>query len=187
MINWEAIAATSGAVGTLLLTALIIYAVLILLTRLFGVRSFSTLSPLDLSITFAIGAVLASTVLSKNPPLLRGIVALVALFALQFLGSVLRQQSSQANNLLENRPLLLMAGKEILHDNMQTAYMTKDDLYAKLREANVVSFEQIRAVVMESTGTVSVLQVRPGDPEPDLELLGNVRGIERLEQQFDRQ
>ena len=53
-----------------------------------------------------------------------------------------------------NTPLLLMKGGEILHDNLSKANVSKGDLYGKLREANVISFKEIRAVVFEVTGDI---------------------------------
>jgi uncharacterized membrane protein YcaP (DUF421 family) len=50
------------------------------------------------------------------------------------------------------------------------------DLRAKLREANVARFEQVRAVVMESTGDVTVLHDSPEVPPIDDALLADVGG-----------
>ena len=46
--------------------------------------------------------------------------------------------------------------------------MTEADLRAKLREANVLAMDEIRAVVMESTGDVSVLHGPPGSLSREL-------------------
>ncbi len=50
--------------------------------------------------------------------------------------------------------------------------MTRSDVYAKLREANVIALDQALAVVLESTGNVSVLH---GDGPLDRRLLDGVR------------
>ena len=59
--------------------------------------------------------------------------------------------------LIDNEPVLLMDGATILHENLERVRVTQKDLYGKLREANVVNLEQVRAVVFESTGDISVL------------------------------
>jgi uncharacterized membrane protein YcaP (DUF421 family) len=81
---------------------------------------------------------------------------------------------------VDNAPSLVMAGPDILHENMRKVRMTKDDLYAKLREANVTRLEQVRAVVVESTGDVSVLHADPESAPIDTELLRNVQGADQL-------
>ena len=50
-----------------------------------------------------------------------------------------------------------MRGNEILYENLKHARVEKTQLLAKLREANVLNFNQVFAVVMESTGDISVL------------------------------
>ncbi len=78
--------------------------------------------------------------------------------------------------MIDNRPLLLMVGREMLDDNLRQARVTADDLRSKLREANVLNYDQLRAVVLEQTGDVSVLH---GDADLDPDLLSNVRDDER--------
>jgi uncharacterized membrane protein YcaP (DUF421 family) len=157
-----------------------IYLVLILFTRLAGLRSFSKMSSFDFAITVAFGSLLASTVLTRSPPLAQSIVALAALFLMQYLVSQFRTRSGLVADAVDNDPALIMDGPTILHDNMKAVRMTEDDLYAKLREANVTRLEQVRAVVVESTGDVSVLHADPAADPLDAELLHNVRGACRI-------
>ncbi|MGB3773770.1 MAG: YetF domain-containing protein [Leeuwenhoekiella sp.] len=56
-----------------------------------------------------------------------------------------------------NNPVLLMKDGIVLYDNLKKTNVGEDDLIAKLREANVLDFSQVRAVVLESTGDMSVL------------------------------
>ena len=51
--------------------------------------------------------------------------------------------------------------------------MTRSDVLAKLREANVLAMTDVRAVVLETTGDISVLH---GDAQVDDILLAGVRG-----------
>ena len=58
---------------------------------------------------------------------------------------------------------------------MRRAHVTRDDVRAKLREANVLDYSQIRAVVFETTGDVSVLHTDQADRELASDLLADVR------------
>jgi uncharacterized membrane protein YcaP (DUF421 family) len=157
-----------------------IYAALVLLTRLAGLRSFSKMSSFDFAITVAFGSILASAVLTREPPLAQSAVALATLFAIQYVVSYLRARRDSVSRTVDNAPLLVMAGSDILRDNLRAAQMTEGDLYAKLREANVTQLEQVRAVVMESTGDVSVLHADEGDRDLDADLLHGVRDADRF-------
>ena len=180
MINWSWITTTGTTIAMVVLSALGIYIALIVFTRLAGLRSFSKLSSFDFAITVAIGTVLASTLLKPDPPLLQGIVGLAALYGIKISVSILRRRYSPVAALVDNKPVLLMAGKEVLHHNMRREQMTMDDLRGKLREANVIHPGQIRAVVMEPTGDVSVLHADPDGPDLDPDILSGVEGAEYL-------
>ena len=180
LIDWTWITTTATAALMATLSALGIYVALVLFTRLAGLRSFSKMSSFDFAITVAFGTMLASTMLVKDPPLLRAILALGVLYLIQFVVSVLRQRSPVVSWAVDNKPLLLMAGPEILQDNLRKARMTEDDLHGKLREANVIDYSQVRAVVMEATGDVSVLHADPDGPDLNPNLLSGIRDADRL-------
>jgi uncharacterized membrane protein YcaP (DUF421 family) len=172
------------AFGMVLVTTLGIYVSVVVLTRLGGLRSFSKMSSFDFAVTVAIGSVIASTVVAKDPPLLQGAMALAALYAVQLGVAALRARSTTVQHIVDNEPLLLMAGTRILHDNLRRAQITEADLRAKLREANVIDLEQVRAVVQETTGDVSVLHAGPDAPRLDPWLLDGVTDSSAL---FDDQ
>ncbi|MDZ7691287.1 MAG: DUF421 domain-containing protein [Balneolaceae bacterium] len=157
-----------------ILSTIGIYVALIVFTRLAGVRSFSKMSSFDFAVTVAIGSLIATTVLTKDPPLLQAIVALAALFVIQIGVASLRSRSL-IRGLVDNKAIMLMDGTEILKDNMKKAKVTHADLLAKLREANVTQFSQIKAVVMETTGDISVLHHHDQDHKLDNELLKDLR------------
>ncbi len=156
-----------------------IYLAVILYTRLAGLRSFSKMSSFDFAVTVAIGSVLASTLLLEDVTLLQGIVALALLYGLQVLVSFLRLRWEPWRRVLDNRPVLLMAHGELLRDNLRRTRVTETDIRAKLREANVHSLDHVLAVVLETTGDVSVLHGEPGT-ELDPEILDDVRDADRL-------
>jgi len=58
---------------------------------------------------------------------------------------------------MDNEPTLLMKGNKVFHENLKKCKVTESDLKAKLREANVIQLSEVKAVVFESTGDISVL------------------------------
>lgn len=142
------IAITISAVG--------IYAATIIFTRLAGKRSFSKMSSFDFAMTVAVGSIIATTILSASVSLLQGIVGLAAVYILQISAAFFRR-FSWFRGAIDNTPLLLMDRQTILHKNLKKARVTEGDLRSKLREANVLDLSQVRAVVFETTGDISVL------------------------------
>ncbi len=148
----------------ILLTALGIYVAIILFTRIAGKRSFSKMSSFDFAMTVAVGSIIASTILSKSVSLVQGIVGLAAVYILQISAAFLRRWPV-VQKVIDNAPLLIMDRQTILYDNLKKARVTESDLRSKLREANVLDLSQVRAVVFESTGDISVLHTSQEDQE----------------------
>lgn len=151
-----------------------IYIALVIFTRLAGVRTFSKMSSFDFAVTVAIGSLIASTILTKSPPLFQSIVAMGTLFVIQISIASFRE-TSLMRSLVDNKPILLMRNTEMLEANMKKAKVTRNDLLGKLREANVTQFSQIKAVVMETTGDISVLHHEGENHELEGKLLEDVR------------
>jgi len=150
-------------------SALFIYIIMMVVVRINGLRSFSKMSGHDFAITVAIGSILATSVVAKEPSILQAGLAITALLGIQSLFSVWRLK--RVKNYLENTPLLLMRGSEILEDNLKKTQITEADLMAKLRESNVLSLSEVQAVVFEQTGDISVLH---GDKDVEPVLLKGV-------------
>lgn len=131
--------------------------IIIALTRLNGLRSFSKMSGFDFVITVATGSVLASTIMSPSKDYAVTLAAVASLFAVQAVFARLRERSRAVQRTIDNDPLLVMENGAILEANLRAAKMTPDDLHAKLREANAFDLSRVKAVVLETTGDVSVL------------------------------
>ena len=138
--------------------------VILILTRINGLRSFSKMSGHDFVITVAMGSVLASVAI--------GIVAIVSLFVVQAIIGRLRTHFKIMREAVDNTPLLVMEDGAFLDHNLTMAKLTRADLLGKLREANVLRLDEVRAVVFEPTGDISVLH---GDRTVQDDLLEGVR------------
>lgn len=152
---------------------LLAYAAVIALTRLAGLRSFAKMSAFDAAGTFAIGSLVA-TIATRNVPLPIGLTALATLFAATIGMAVLRRRTA-AKRAIDNTPVMLMDGPHMLEENMKAADIHVDDLHAQLRRANVTRLEQVRYVVLETTGDISVLHTEPGGPPVADAIMAGVR------------
>lgn len=131
---------------------------IILLVRIVGLRSFSKMTNFDFVMTVAMGSLLAGASQSQQwTGFLQTLTAMASLFAIQYLVSRLRRRSPRLDALVQNTPILLMKDGVILHDALRATRVAEEDLFAKLREANALDIASVRAVVLETTGNISVL------------------------------
>jgi len=164
----------------LLVAALSVYAIVIVYIRIAGLRSMSKMSSFDFIMTVAAGAVVGSTAMTTGT-LAEGATALAILFGLQVAIAYGRRHFS-LGQVVDNTPLLLMNGDQIVREHLDRARITEAELHAKLRESNVLNYTQVKAVVLETTGDVSVLH---GDVELDTDVLLDVRGRDLVEDAKD--
>lgn len=141
--------------GEVVLGAIGVYLSVIVLTRLAGVRSLATMSSFDFAATVAVGSLVASTALGSTP-LLTGVAALAMLYGLQWSVATLRRRDA-FGGAIDNTPRLLMAGSQVLEANLRHARVSRSELWSALRLAGVHRRDQVRAVVIETTGDLSVI------------------------------
>lgn len=142
----------------------------IFVVRVIGLRTFSKMTAFDFVATVATGSLLAgacqaTTWLEFAQPTL----AISALLGAQFVIAKLRQASDQIEETVQNEPVILMRNGKISDDALRETRVARADLIAKLREANALRFSDVRAVVLETTGDISVLH---GDDLDDAMLEG---------------
>lgn len=165
MRDWFMASATGAVAAALSIAA--IYLAVLLATRLGGLRSLSKMSSFDFATTVAVGTLVASTGLSRDPPLLRAFAAVAVIYLLQYGVARLRYRSDTLARLLENQPLLLVRDGHVYNDNLKKVNMTEAELHSQLRLAGVGSLDQVRAAVMETTGDVSVVRA-PTELDPGI-------------------
>ena len=130
------------------------------MTRIIGPRGFVKFTVYDFAFTVAIGSIISST-LTSSTSLAHG--SIDGLLLIMFLFSYLHRKSKSLSSAVSNAPLLFMDGHRILHENLKFECIQEEQVNAKLREANVLNYDQVFAVVLESTGDISVLHAANGD------------------------
>ena len=120
-----------------------------------GLRSFAKMSAHDFGVTIAIGSILGSSIIQETPSIFQAGWAIACLLICQSAYSAWRRKRPRPY--LENSPMLLMDGSNILEDNMKMTNISKDDLFTNLRKANVSDLNQVKAVILETSGDISVI------------------------------
>jgi len=176
----EMLGVTPAQAIAVVITTIAMYLVLLVLVRVMGQRTLNAMSTHDIACVIAIGAVIGRTTLLAEPTLAGGVIALVTLFVIQrVLGLVHRRRWFA--RLLARKPVLLMVGDEIRHDELRRARITPDELHQRLRLAGIGRPGQVGTVILEVNGQISVVRREPG-LAPDLfdDVPGAARAIEDI-------
>jgi len=152
---YEWLGASSEELLLVVVSAIAMLIAAISVIRLVGLRSLSKMSSFDFVVTVALGSIVA-TVAATSTSLSTGVLAFITLLAAQWFVATLRQRST-FSALVDSKPQLLMVGPDLIEANLRDTRVTRNDVFAKLREANVTDLSQVLAVVLETTGDISVL------------------------------
>ena len=129
-----------------------------ILIRIVGLRSLSKMTNFDFVMTVALGSVLAYAVtVTKWTDFAQAMVSMAGLFLVQVIASKLRKTSDTAEDVMQNQPVFLLRDGQFCEAALKETRVSKSDVIAKLREANCLSLDKARAVILEATGDVSVL------------------------------
>jgi len=162
----------SEAVGVFL-TVLVLNFAILLFVRINGLRTFSKMSAHDFAVTIACGSILGGAAISPSQSAGNAVLALAFFIGLQNLYA--RWRRARSKPYLENCPIVIAKNGRIYEGNLKKARITKNDFYAKMREANVAKLSDVKVAVLEVTGDVSILH---GCDEYDEEVVSDVKGFD---------
>ncbi len=137
--------------------SVVIYLFIIIAIRLFGKREISQLSTIDLVFILLISNSVQNAMVGPNTSLWSGVIAAATLFLINKLLDYLIFRSRRVSHFLEGNPILLIYHGRILHDHLQKAGITQDELDQAVREHGVKSHEDVDLAVLEADGNISVL------------------------------
>ncbi|MCM3359931.1 MULTISPECIES: YetF domain-containing protein [unclassified Psychrobacillus] len=149
-LNWMEI-------GRIFLLGIMAYIFLIILLRVAGKRSLAQLNAFDLVITVSIGSVLATIMLDSKISIFDGIAALFVLVALQWIFSFSSRKSNTFDDVVTSDPALLFYNGNFFVKTMEKERIRKDEMIQAVRLESNLSMEEVRAVILEPNGELSIL------------------------------
>ncbi len=138
--------------------ALLGYPAVVFLLRVSGKRTLSKMNAFDLVVTVALGSILAATLLSPSTSLAQGILAFALLVSLQYGVNRLSVHSGWFQRVVKGDPSLLVYEGRFLVGQLKQARVPEAEVLDSVRQAGMESIEQVRAVVLETDGSLSVIQ-----------------------------
>lgn len=133
------------------------YLALVVLLRGYGKRTLSKINAFDFVVTIALGSILATILLSKSVSLLEGVTALVVLMSWQFAFSWLAARSSRVRKIIASEPRLLAHDGELLTSALRDERIAADEVMQALRNHGFQRLHEVRCVILEPDGTLSVI------------------------------
>ena len=160
----------------IVISCAVFYFGIIVVVRLFGQRTLTSLSSFDLAGIIALGAIVGRSILGNTPTLVAGVLAVGTLLVLQAVTGRARR-NARIEGIVNSPAIVLVADGEFLTDTMARAHVDRVEIISKLRMSGIRAMSEVACVILEPTGQISV--IRHGAPI-DEALLHGVIGADRV-------
>ncbi len=143
---------------TLFLRAVFLDLFVLLILRLTGKRQVSDLQPYDLLMTLIIADLASTAITDTDIPLLYSVVPILALYLVQQMIAKLCLKFSPVRRLVCGTPQILILDGVLQEKIMRRTNYTVRDLLDSLRSHDVFDVGEVAYAILETNGTVSVLE-----------------------------
>lgn len=98
-------------------------------------------------------------------PSVHSLVVITVVVLLQRFVGVFSARNTVALRLLEPQVIRLVADGEIEEAGLTAAMLSRQELFAELRQAGIEDLAKVKRAYMEPDGNFSVFPVEPGEPQ----------------------
>ena len=146
-----------GSVARILIVGALAYLIMVAIVRVSGKRTLSQLNAFDLIVSVSMGSVLATTITSTDLTLVDGIVGFAVLAGMQYLVAWMSSKKPSARTVITANPTVLVRDGELLHEQIAANRLVESEILQAIRASGTGDVAEVRAVVLETDGTLSVI------------------------------
>lgn len=138
--------------------SLLIYITLIIVMRLMGKRQIGEMQPYEFVVTLLIAELACIPMADVSIPLLYGVAAMLAVFVLHQILSLIEQSGALAKKIVSGNPSVVINANGVDFNELKKNNMDVDDLIESMRTAGYCSLEQLKYAIYESNGKLSTVE-----------------------------
>lgn len=143
------------------------YFAIVIIIRISGKRSLTQLNAFDLVVTVALGSILSSIIINKDVTITQGIAAFLVLITLQYIITKIAVNTNLINKFIKSTPVMLFYNGEFHYDNMKKERVVETESKQAIRSNGNGGLSDVRAVILETSGSLSVINKQPGEDNID--------------------
>jgi uncharacterized membrane protein YcaP (DUF421 family) len=141
----------------LIIRTVVIFTVILVLTRMLGRRELGSLEPFDLILLIVVGDLVQQGV-TQDDYSLTGAVLVIATLALLSIGvSYLSFRVPRLRPVLNGEPIVLVEGGRFIDSNMRRERLTEAEVHSAARQNGLATLDGVRFAVLETNGQISFI------------------------------
>jgi uncharacterized membrane protein YcaP (DUF421 family) len=141
----------------IVLRAIVIFFLLLVVTRAVGRRELNTMEPFDVIMLVVIGDFVQQGVTQSDYSLTGAVMVIATIALLTVSMSYLSFRFRRLRPVLEGEPLVLLEDGRPIERNLRRERITIDELRAAAREQQIASLEGVHLAILETSGRISFI------------------------------
>jgi uncharacterized membrane protein YcaP (DUF421 family) len=142
----------------LVLRAVVVFAFVLLLTRIVGKRELGSLQPFDLILLIVLGDALQQGLTQDDYSLTGAILVVGTIAVLQVCVSWLSYRFPRTRPILEGEPLVIVQDGKVIERNLKRERLTVDEITEAARKQQIAHLAEVRFAVLETDGEISFIK-----------------------------
>ena len=160
---------------------ILVYLFLIVILRVGGRRELAQMNAFDLVVLLMLANAVQNAIIGDDNSLVGGMVGGATLVLVNLGVNWYLYRHPSVERRVEGEPTLLVKDGRLLHDNLRHELITEEELLSVIHRQGVDRFEACAEVILETSGTISVLERQPSSEELAVrDITERLARIERL-------
>ena len=144
----------------IVLRAIVIFAFLLVLTRIIGRRELSSLQPFDLILIIILGDAVQQGLTQDDYSLTGAFLAIGTIAVLQVFVSWLGFRFPRARPVLEGTPIVVVQDGNVIERNARRERLSVDEIRAAARLQGIGQLSEVRWAVLETNGQITFIKAK---------------------------
>lgn len=138
--------------------AVVVFAFLMVLTRVIGRRELSSLQPFDLILLIILGDAVQQGLTQDDYSLTGGLLAVGTIAVLQVLVSWISYRFPRTRSVIEGTPIVVMEDGKPIERNLKRERLDVEELAEAARQQGIAHLADVQWAVLETTGKISFIE-----------------------------
>jgi uncharacterized membrane protein YcaP (DUF421 family) len=142
----------------IVLRGVVVFAFLLVLTRIIGRRELSSLQPFDLILLIILGDAVQQGLTQDDYSLTGALLAVGTIAMLQVLVSWLGWRFPRARPILEGVPIIVIQDGEVIERNLRRERLDVEEIAEQARLQGIAHLSEVKWAVLETNGQISFIK-----------------------------
>jgi uncharacterized membrane protein YcaP (DUF421 family) len=145
----------------IVLRTILVFGVLLVLTRVIGRRELSSLQPFDLILLIIVGDAVQQGLTQDDYSLTGAFLVIFTFAVLQVFVSWIGYRFPGVRPVLEGEPIIVVDDGKVIERNLRRERLTQEEIAEEARSNGIAHLAQVKWAVLETNGKISFIKKSP--------------------------